>query len=96
MVWVVHRPLGQERRESGSASHDGSAGTGPPVNTERRNSMIAVTCARSAADVLQRAYPRNLYDAVRSTPSSSERVATVCRGSWLCTPARPSCSAART
>lgn len=34
------------------------------------------------------------YDAERSTPSSSERVATVCLGLVLCTPARPSCSAA--
>jgi hypothetical protein len=41
-------------------SRDGSAGTGSPVITERRNSMIFGTCARPVAGVPNRTYPRDL------------------------------------
>lgn len=46
--------------QSGPVSHDGSTGTGSPVITERRNSMITETCARLAAWVPHPAYPRGL------------------------------------
>lgn len=62
--WIVDGPLRKQRRElvphRGSVRHDGKAGTGRPVITERRNPVITRTCASSSPEVSHRAYLRDL------------------------------------